>query len=272
MDPVQQDWQTLELEREGPVLRVWLNRPERRNALNARALEEIEALFTALQADFETRVVVLGGRGLSFCAGADRKDPPGSVRLGDDAQGSERRRRHLLQLGLRATRAIEASEVVTVARVQGHAVGGGCVLAVACDFRIAADTAQFHVPEVELGIPLTWGATPRLIQELGAARARELILFCEPIDAATAQAWGLAHRCVEASKLDAEVERWVTRLVGLPEVAVHMTKTQMRAYALRERLGDVSEADGDQLGSASHGAAARASFQASPGSGGGKKG
>jgi enoyl-CoA hydratase/carnithine racemase len=72
--------ETLELERAGPVLHVWLARPARRNALNETALVEIERLFTELQTDFATRVVVFGGRGASFCAGADRDDPPGSRR------------------------------------------------------------------------------------------------------------------------------------------------------------------------------------------------
>ena len=261
MDPVQRSWQTLEVERDGPVLRVWFNRPDRRNALNATALEEVETLFTGLQSDFETRVVVLGGRGISFCAGADRTDPPGSVAFKTSAGGNERKRRFLLQLGLRAARAVEDTEVVTVARIQGHAVGGGCVLAAACDFRIATHGTKFHVPEVDLGIPLTWGATPRLIQEIGAARTRELILLCDPVDGRTAASWGLAHRSVEEADLDTEVERWVSRILGLPEVAVHMTKTQLRAYALRARLGDVTETDGDILGAASRGSAARTRFQ-----------
>ena len=68
MDPAQRDWKTLEVEREGPLLRVWLNRPERLNALNGTALQEVAECFGALQTDFETRVVILGGRGRSFCA------------------------------------------------------------------------------------------------------------------------------------------------------------------------------------------------------------
>ena len=255
-------WQTLEVERDGPVLRVWLARPERRNALNTQALEEIARLFADLQTDFETRVVVLGGRGPSFCAGADRRDPPGSARLASSSDATERERRWLSQLGSRARRAIEDAEVVTIARMHGHAIGGGCVLALACDFRIAADGTFIHVPEVDLGVPLTWGATPRLIQEVGAARARELILMCEPVDAARAETWGLVHRVVESDRLDAVVDDWAARLAGKPEGAVHMTKTQFRAYARRAALGDVTESDGDLLLAASRSAVARDSFRA----------
>jgi enoyl-CoA hydratase/carnithine racemase len=254
------DWKTLSLTREGPILRVWLNRPERRNALNSDALEELAALFTALQTDFQTRVVVLGGRGASFCAGADRKDPPGSALLAASSDATERERRYVAQIGLRACRAIEEVEAVTIARIHGHAIGGGLALALACDFRIATESTVFHVPEVDLGIPLSWGATPRLIQEVGAARARELILLCERIDAAEALRWGLVHRVVSPETLDATVDDWATRITAKPEIAVHMTKTQFRAYAHRASLGDVTETDGDVLLSASRTAVARASF------------
>lgn len=247
MDLRSSAWETLELAWEGPLLRVWLNRPEKRNALNGSALEEIATLFTALQSDFETRVVVLGGRGVSFCAGADRSDPPGRAASNDP---TARERRFATQLGRRASRALEEVEAVTVARVQGHAIGGGCVLATACDFRVASLSARFGVPEVDLGIPLTWGATPRLIQELGAARAREFILLGESIDARQAAQWGLVHRAVTERDLDAEVDALVSRLLAKPDAAVHMTKTQFRAYAQRERFGDVTETDGDLLAGA----------------------
>src|SRR5690606_37084065 len=240
-----------------PILRVWLRRPERRNALDTTALEELTALFTGLRDDFGVRVAVLGGRGPSFCAGADRRDPPGHPRT----DAGDRERRWLAQLGLRACRAIEDAEPVTVARIHGHAVGGGVALALACDFRVAAADALFHVPEVELGVPLTWGATARLVQEIGMARAREAILLCERFDAARALAWGAVHRVAAPAALDAEVDALARRLAALPEAAVHMTKTQLRAYGRLARLGDVAEADGDLLLAASRTAAARAAFR-----------
>ncbi len=254
------NWKTLSVTYDGPILRVWLDRPDKRNALNGDALEEIAALFSGLATDFVTRVVILGGRGPSFCGGADRSDPPGHARLAASSDASERERRWVAQIGYRAARAIEDAEVVTIARLHGHAVGGGVVLAAACDFRVAAEGALFHVPEVDLGIPLTWGATPRLIHELGAARARELILLCERIDAAEAHRIGLVHRVVPAAELDAAVNALASRLAAKPEAAVHMTKTQFRAYARRGVLGDVTETDGDQLVAAARTAIARMSF------------
>jgi enoyl-CoA hydratase/carnithine racemase len=246
-------FETLETEREGALLRVWLNRPERRNALNPTALAEIAQLFGALQSEFETRVVVLGGRGPSFSSGADLKDPSRSRSAADSSGAGPRERRYLGQLGLRAARAIEEAEAVTIARVQGHAIGGGMVLAMACDFRIAARGTLFYVPEVDLGMPLTWGGVPRLIQELGAARARQVVLMCDPIDAERGEGWGMVHEVAPLDELDAVVDRWAQRILEKPEVAVHMTKTQLRSYAQLMKLGDVRETDGDVIARAVRG-------------------
>jgi enoyl-CoA hydratase/carnithine racemase len=86
-----------------------------------------------------------------------------------------------------------------------------------------------------------------LIDEVGAARAREILLLCDRIDCARAERWGVVHRVVPEAELDAAVEAWAERIAAKPEVAVHMTKTQLRAYRRRALLGDVSEADGDLL-------------------------
>jgi enoyl-CoA hydratase/carnithine racemase len=251
----------LDIEHSGPILRVWLNRPDKRNPLDTAALEEIAELFSRLQTAFETRVVVLAGRGPSFCGGADRRNPPGGATLVASSDASDRERRHAAQLGLRACRAIEDAEAVTIARIQGHVVGGGFALALACDFRIAADTALFQVPEVDLGIPLTWGAAPRLIGEVGAARAREILLLCDRFDAAQAERWGVVHRVASEDQLDAAVDDWAGRIAAKPEVAVHMTKTQLRAYSRRALQGDVTEADGDLLLGAMRVGAARELFR-----------
>jgi enoyl-CoA hydratase/carnithine racemase len=254
-------WKTLSVTYEGPVLHVWLDRPAKRNALNGTALEEIAALFDGLATDFGTRVVVLGGRGPSFCAGADRSDPPGSRRMRSRSGAGERERRWAAQLGRRACAAIAAVDTVTIARLHGHVLGGGLALALACDLRIAASGARLALPEVDLGVPLTWGATPRLIHEVGAARARELLLLGDAVDAEHAERIGLVHRAVPESGLDAAVRELAERIAKKPELAVHLTKTQLRAYAQRAALGDVSEADADWLLASSRVGVARESFR-----------
>lgn len=249
------DFETLELEREGPVLRVWLNRPEKLNAIDNTMLREIGDLFGSLETEWEARVVVLGGRGRSFCAGADRKAGAPAVEPSTD-----RERRWISQLGRRANKAIEDCDALTIARVHGHAIGGGACFALACDFRIAARDAVFRVPEVDLGIPLTWGATPRLLNEIGAARTREVLMLCEDIAAQKAADWGMVHRAVDPEALDSEVDELARKLAAKPEMAISMTKSQLRAYARATSLGDVSETDGDLLDRAARSESARGLF------------
>ncbi|HCB38000.1 MAG TPA: hypothetical protein DEP66_07390, partial [Acidimicrobiaceae bacterium] len=244
----------IELEPRGPVLAAWLNRPAVRNAHDQAMIRDVETLFSALSEQTAIRVVVLGGRGKSFCAGADRRERRA-------AASNERATRYASQLGRRATRAIEDCEAVTVARVHGHAVGGGCCFALSCDFRLTTADALWYVPEVELGVPLPWGATPRLISEIGMARARRFVMTSERVDGTTAQQWGMAHEAVaDDAELDAAVERWTQRLLDLPALSVQMTKHQLRGYARTARLGDLSEFDGDAAASAAGSDDARARF------------
>lgn len=232
------DYERIEVLRHGPVLRIWLDRADKRNAHDQQMLSELAAAFTAASSDFEARAVVLGGRGSTFCAGADRREQL-------EPAASAREERYRNQLGRRVTRAIEECEVPTVARVHGNAAGGGSCLAVSCDFRITTESCQWWVPEVELGTPLPWAGTPRLIAEIGMARARRYVMLSERVDGPTAAEWGLAHECVADDDLDVAVDRWVDRLLGLPELAVTMAKAHFRGYARPSALGDLSETDGD---------------------------
>lgn len=251
--------ETLTLERVGPVLWVWLGRPEKRNPLSGLALQELVDVFTSVStSDFDVRCVVLGGRGPSFCGGADRSGNAAEAAVA--ASESARERRWLAQLGRRAALAVDECEVPTVARLHGHVVGGGAVLAAACDFRIGAPDTSFWIPEVDLGIPLTWGAVPLLAREIGMARAREAIVLCDRIGAADAERWGLLHRVVEAVSLDDEVASLAARLAAKPELAMSMTMSQLRAYGAPSTLGALGELDGDLLSSASRSDEARRAF------------
>jgi enoyl-CoA hydratase/carnithine racemase len=236
------DADRVELVPDGPVLHVWLNRPEARNALDDRALTELATVFAGVGDQFDVKVVVLGGRGPSFSAGADRRNPPGDAGPGKAGVG-ERERRWRARVGDRAFQAIADCEAITVARLHGHVVGGGLALALACDFRVAAESTLFRLPEVDLGLPLTWGTVPRLISEIGAARARELTLLCEQLDARRADQLGVVHRVVPESQLDSTVRELTTALAAKPEMSAHITKTQFRAYA--QPFGDASFADAD---------------------------
>ena len=125
------------------------------------------------------------------------------------------------------------------------------MLALACDLRVAAAGTSFHIPEVDLGVPLTWGAAPRLAREVGPARARELILLSDRLDAPTAERYGLVNRVVPDDHLDGAVNEWARRIAAKPPWALHMTKTQFQAYGRAVPLGDVTAMDGDLLAAAS---------------------
>jgi enoyl-CoA hydratase/carnithine racemase len=254
----------LEIERRGSIARIWLARPDVHNALDAETLEALIAACHRLQVDFDVPVVVFGGRGPSFSSGADRRNPP--ARLSRDASKNARERRYVAQLGRRVLEAVERLEAITIARLHGHVIGAGVVLALGCDLRVAAATTQFAIPEVDLGIPLTWGAVPRLVREVGAARAKELILLCDRIDAAEALRLGLVNRVVADGDLDAAVDDWAQRLAAKPRAALHMTKTQFRAYGRTAVLGDVTEGDGELLAAASAEDPARFGLPPKPGS------
>jgi enoyl-CoA hydratase/carnithine racemase len=150
----QSGWERLVVEREGPVVRVWLARPEKLNPLDTQTLEELTELFSSFATDFDVRVAVLGGQGSSFSAGADRTAPPGLAQMvAARGSGNPRQERWWSQLGRRAIDAIADAEVVTIARLHGHVVGGGLLLGLACDLRIATVDAQLSLP----GWPTRWG-------------------------------------------------------------------------------------------------------------------
>jgi len=229
---------------ENKIGRVWLNRPQKRNALSAEALQDIVDAFSFLQTQFQIPVVILAGRGKSFCAGADLQNPP--TQVSEVLNG--RQKRHAMHLGRRAIKAIENCEAITIARVHGHAIGGGFGIMQACDMRCCTRTTKLSVPEVNLGIPLTWGLTARMIRDVGRAKAMELITLCEDLPPTTAETLGLINRVAES---DAEAEavtlQWAEKLAQQQETALHMVKTQFRALAHSIDLGDVTESDNDLL-------------------------
>jgi enoyl-CoA hydratase/carnithine racemase len=227
------------------VARVWLNRPKRRNALNTQCLEDICTAFAFLERKYEFTVVILGGYGRSFSSGADLKDPPGQ--LGEEG-ATGRARRHAIQVGRRAIAAIEHLDAITIARVQGHAIGGGFGLMCACDLRIVTMDTRLYLPEVDIAVPLTWGLTTRLIRDVGRPKAMELITLCDDLPPIQALSLGLINKVVaDEQALDAAVDGWAARLAAKNGTALHLVKTQFRASDYSADLGNVTEFDNDWL-------------------------
>lgn len=189
---------SVEVTRQGPVATVWLNRPERHNAMDEHLIAAVTAAFDTLARDQAVRVIVLAGRGSSFCAGADL----GWMRRAagfTDSENLEDARALAAML-----KAVHRCPKPVVARVHGAALAGGTGLVAACDIAIGTGAARFGLSEVRLGlIPATIG--PYVVHAIGERHAHRYFLSAEPIDAATAQRIGLLHEVVADDALDARV-------------------------------------------------------------------
>jgi enoyl-CoA hydratase/carnithine racemase len=244
-------FETLLVRAEGAVGRLTLNRPERLNALGATMMRELVEAARYFDTRSEVRAVIVSGAGRSFSAGADLRDSPvadASTRSGN----SWAVRREVGQLGLRMADAVESMRAVTVAQIHGYAVGGGVVLAAACDLRVAASDAVFSIPEIELGIPLAWGGIPRLVREIGPALTKELVMTCRPFTADEAQAAGFLNRVVPADQLDDEVDALASLLVTKSSLALRATKRHVDAVTAQMVGTARSWSDADSLVSALH--------------------
>ena len=224
-------YQHLELEQRGPVRWIWLNRPEVRNAFNDALIHEISAAFADVETSNETRVVVVAARGTAFCAGADLNWMRSMANFTHAENHAD---------ALRVARmfhAVHCSSRSVIARVQGDAYGGGVGLAAACDLVVAADSVNFGLSEVRLGI-VAATISPHLVRAMGARQAARYMLTAEKFGAARARELGLVHEVAAPGALDAEVERQVSLLLASGPAALAATK---------RLLADVVEAPMDDV-------------------------
>ena len=213
---------TIEVSVDGNRGTLTLDRPEKLNPLSSHTLNEIEAAARWFDGFDDLKVVVVAGKGRAFSAGADL-----SSFGGGDA--GVRHPRDDGDSGWRMARAMDEMRAVTIAKLQGWCVGGGVVLAAVCDLRVAARSARFSIPEVELGIPLAWGGIPRLVREVGPALTKELVMTCREFGPDEARAAGFLNRVVDDERLDDEVNGLVATLVRMPKLALLATKAHTNA-------------------------------------------
>ena len=205
-------FENLLIERDGAVTVITLNRPKVLNALNAQTMDELTAALDAVAADREVRAVILtGGGDKSFVAGADINELAVQTPVG----GRDHARR-----GQRLLDRIERLGKPVIAAVNGFALGGGCELAMACTVRLAADTARFGQPEINLGIIPGYAGSQRLPRLIGRGRAQELLLTGDMISADEAYRIGLANRVVPAAQLMDEARKLAHTLAAKAPVAV----------------------------------------------------
>ena len=215
--PTPPGFETIAVTADGPTGSLWLDRPEKLNPLSTQTLRELEDAARWFDQHPDLKVVTVGGRGRAFSAGADLGAFTGEGGRSDREQG------------WRTARALEEMRAVTVARIQGWCVGGGLVVAAACDLRIATATARFSIPEIDLGIPLAWGGIPRLVREIGPARTKELVMTGREFSPEEALAAGFLNRIVDDEDLDDAVATLVDQLVTKPKLGLLATKAHTNA-------------------------------------------
>jgi 2-(1,2-epoxy-1,2-dihydrophenyl)acetyl-CoA isomerase len=218
----------LQAELDGAVLRLVLDRPDKRNALSDTMVGGLIEALTAAATDDRVRAVVLVGAGEHFCGGADI--------VARNAARDERPRAGAIQrrLPVQAHRLIDlvvSVQLPVVCAVRGWAAGIGFQLALAADFTIAAQDARFWEPFTTRGFTPDSGATWLLPRRVGEVRARELLLLGRELSGAEAAEWGAIHAAVPAHDLDAEVAALVDRLAAGPTVALGLTKRLLRSGA-----------------------------------------
>jgi enoyl-CoA hydratase/carnithine racemase len=213
------DYQTLLVEHAEGVALVRLNRPEALNALNSTLLSELAALLDRLEADDAVGCVVLTGSERAFAAGADIKEMSSKSyadMFKEDFFTAPARR-------------LERFRKPVIAAVAGFALGGGCELAMMCDFIIAADTAKFGQPEINLGVAPGIGGTQRLTRFVGKSKAMDMILTGRMMDAAEAERAGLVSRVLPADTLIEEAMAAAKKIAAQSPLAVMMNKELVNA-------------------------------------------
>ena len=217
---------TLDIRIDGAVARVFLNRPEVRNAFNDGVIAELTAAFTGLGADASLRAIVLGGHGKAFCAGADLNWM--RAMAGYDWEGNRADAQKLADM----LWTIYHCPLPIVGRVHGDCYAGGVGLAAVCDVLVAADGVHFCLSEARLGLlPATIG--PYVVRALGEQASRRYFVTAERFDAATAKALGFVHETAPADELDARVDAIVAALVANGPAAVQACKRLVQDVAGR---------------------------------------
>jgi len=232
------NFETVQVEADAPVGRLTLNRPEKLNPLGTTTLREIAAAARWFDSQEGVKVVVVSGAGRAFSAGAD---------LGTFSGKQTGSPRDAADLGRQMADALENMRALSIAAIRGWCVGGGLVLAAACDLRIAAEGTQFSIPEVDLGIPLAWGGIPRLVREIGPAMTKELVLTCRTFDAREAKDVGFLNRVVAAAALDSEVEALARQLGEKASYPLYATKRHVNEVTAQMVGTGRSWADADGL-------------------------
>jgi 2-(1,2-epoxy-1,2-dihydrophenyl)acetyl-CoA isomerase len=212
--------ETLLVDQADGVMTVTLNRPEKKNAMNAMMWRDLMDVFDEIEDSPDVRVLVITGTGDGFCSGADLTDTGNAGQLSDGVGGSLRAMRVVGRCALR----LHGLHIPTIAAVNGVAAGAGCNLALGCDLVVASDRARFSEIFSTRGLSVDFGGSWLLPRLVGLHRAKELVLLASIIDAGEADRIGLVNRVVPHVDLDATVRDLALRLAALPPVQLSVSK------------------------------------------------
>lgn len=211
-------YETITATIEHGIGRLTLNQPDKLNPLGTNTLQDIIDATTWFNKE-NISVVIISGNGRAFTAGFDLREFTNTDSTGKVGA----------VLGREMAEAVDRMKPVTIASLHGYCIGGGVVLASACDLRIASENTTFSIPEVDLGIPLAWGGIPRLVREIGPAMTKELVMTCRPFDAEEAKSLGFINRVVKDADLESQTMNMAEAIRKRPQLVIETTKNQIRA-------------------------------------------
>ena len=243
-------YETITATIEHGIGRLTLDQPDKLNPLGTNTLQDIIDATTWFNKE-NVSVVIVSGNGRAFTAGFDLREFTNTDSTGKDGA----------VLGREMAEAVDRMKPVTIASLHGYCIGGGVVLASACDLRIASENTTFSIPEVDLGIPLAWGGIPRLVREIGPAMTKELVMTCRPFDAEEAKSLGFINRVVKDADLESQTMNMAEAIRKRPQSVIETTKNQVRA-ATDDLASTKNEWVGEMLiGAANNDSVARSAAQ-----------
>ena len=228
--------------RTGRIVTVTLNRPAQRNAFSIALMRELTQFARSMELNHDTDVVIVTGTPNYFSAGADLRDP---VRWEAESKPLAEQR-DIAAAGFRLCKAWEEMPQITIAAIEGYAIGGGLAFSLACDWRVLAQDAYVRLPEIALGFPLTWGTIPRIVNMAGPATAKRIVILCERIESEAALAMGLVDYLAPRGRTVPRAHEIAAQVLSMPRASVRMSKETINTLAgLYTAIG--SHASGEQF-------------------------
>lgn len=236
------DWPHLTITRKNRVLSVEFDSGSKINSLSHALMRELTQLALKLQDDSELNAIILTGRPNMFSSGMDLKDPE----LANARNTSLAEQRKLVQVGPKMCAAWEALEPVTIAAIEGWCIGGGMALVSACDWRVAAQDASLYVPELKLGMNMSWQSVPRFVNLIGPSKTKQLLILAEPLPASQAENWGLVDYLAPPGQALNRAMELAEKVADMPPIPVRMAKRAINTSA--NALNDATSfMDADQF-------------------------